>query len=158
MCPSRRVALRGLVGLAGGGMLMLPGCLEEDSNEDCPALPNEPDYAGWLDNTSNYRHTCDFRGEDLVVVSVGVRANQAYWGFRPPAVAVSPGTTVRWEWTGRGGPHDVEEDRSRFDSGRPVGNDTETFTVEFDDPGAFKYFCAPHRSAGMKGVVFVTVE
>lgn len=142
------------------GAVGLAGCTGDDGGdgEDCLGLPQEPDYAGWFDDTSNYRETCDFRESDTVDVAVGVRANDAYWGFEPAAVAVTPGTTVRWEWTGRGGAHDVQENNGVFDSGRPVDREDATFQITFDEPGVYKYFCSPHRTQGMKGVVFVALE
>lgn len=89
---------------------------------------------------------------------MGVRANDAYWGYGPAALAVTPGTTVYWDWTGRGGPHNVVGVDGRFDSGRAVEGDDHEFRQTFDDPGVYNYYCAPHRSVDMKGSVFVALE
>lgn len=147
-----------LASAAAAGAGSVAGCFGNDPPEDCPTLPQEPAYGGWLEKTSNYTKTCDFRGEDAVDVTVGVRANDAYWGYGPAAVAITPGSAVRWQWSGRGGSHDVVERNERFDSGKPVDSGKKTFEVTFDDPGVFKYFCTPHRSQDMKGVVFVALE
>lgn len=148
-----------LAGAAAVGTAGLPGCTGDDgTGENCPTLPQEPRYGGWLAETSNYRRTCDFRGRDTATVTVGVEANQAFWGYGPAAIAILPQSTVRWEWNGRGGSHDVVERNGLFESGDPVDSETETFEVTFDQPGVFKYYCTPHRSQGMKGVVFVALE
>lgn len=153
----RRSVLRGAAAL---GAVSLSGCGGDGSEngEDCPGLPQEPDYAGWFDDTSNYQETCDFRASDTVDVRVGARGNDAYWAYEPAAVAISPGATVRWEWTGRGGTHDVQENNGVFDSGRPVDSEEATFEITFSEPGVYKYFCSPHRTQGMKGAVFVALE
>lgn len=151
----RRSVLAGAAALGAAGVA---GCFGDEPTEDCPSLPQEPAYGGWLETTSNYEETCDHRDADEADVAVGVRANGAYWGFGPAAVAVSPGATVRWTWTGRGGTHDVYERNEVFASGKPVDRDGETFEVTFDEPGVFKYACRPHQSQGMKGVVFVALE
>lgn len=155
---SRRALLSGAIGV---GASSIAGCLGGDGSgngEDCPTLPQEPAYGGWFEDTSNYDRTCDFREQDAVSVTVGAQGNLGYYAFGPPAVAVTTGTTVEWEWNGRGGSHDVQENNDRFDSGRPVDSEDETFEVTFEDPGVFRYFCSPHRSHGMKGAVFVGLE
>jgi len=101
---SRRKILRAAIvtGVAG-----LAGCGDDGSGDDgesCNPLPEEPNYADWFSDVSNYDYTCDRRGEDLVEVTVGARGNDAFWAFEPAAIAVTPETTVRWQWNGKGGP------------------------------------------------------
>lgn len=74
--------------------------------------------------------------------------------FDPVAARVSPGATVRWEWTGRGGRHSVVARSGAFES---VYHDAEgaTFEHSFGAPALFRYFCEPHRDPGMKGGVGV---
>lgn len=132
------------------------------SGEDYPAV-NE-----WLTETEaggeapNYDGTIiDQREEDTVLVEVGT--GDAGTEFEPAAVAVSPGTTVRWEWTGEGGAHNVtaepdhqiDETDYEFSSGDPVDEEGETYEQTLDDSGIALYHCDPHLSGGMKGAVVV---
>lgn len=154
---TRRALFRQAVILTGGA---LAGCLSPSDNpsDACTGIPTEPAYQDWFDDVSNYHVTCDFRDDDLVVVRVGASGNDAYWGFEPAAVAIRPETTIRWEWTGKGGPHDVVSDTGEFSSGEPTKTTDAVFEHTFDRPGIFRYYCTPHRSMGMKGAVFVAVE
>ncbi len=76
-------------------------------------------------------------------------------GFAPALVAVAPGAVVGFRHADRG--HDVNS----FDSMRPAGTAAfgggigEAFDVTFDTPGTYGYFCRPHRSMGMMGLVLV---
>jgi plastocyanin len=74
--------------------------------------------------------------------------------YGPPAITVTPGTTVVWEWTGKGGGHNVVADDGTFGSEltKEAGH---TFEQTFADPGLFRYFCTPHRDLGMRGGVRV---
>lgn len=155
MVPTRRSVLGAL---SGGGAAALTGCTGGDEADDCERLPTEPRYADWFADTSNYRGTCDFRTADRASVRVGARGNDAFWAFAPAAIAITPGTLVSWEWTGRGGQHDVESATGAFDSGEPVESASESFTARFEQPGVYRYFCTPHESVGMKGAVFVALE
>ncbi len=153
---TRRTLLRTIGAV---GTFVAAGCLgASDETDSCEKLASEPNYRGWFDNTSNYDGTCDHRGEATVTIQNGVSANNAHWGFKPAAVAVSPGTTVRWEWTGKGGEHDVVAERGEFASGRPTNDKGTSFEYTLDDPGLYKYYCSPHKAVGMKGAVFVALE
>jgi halocyanin-like protein len=109
-------------------------------------------YAEWLDGAQGYDGSVvDRTGRETVSVSVGAGNGLA---FDPVAVAISPGTTVVWEWTGRGGQHNVQADSGAFESELAV---EEGFTYEqtFAESGVVRYFCLPHQAVGMKGVVDV---
>ena len=115
-------------------------------------------YGGWLSDTSNYEATQDHTGESAVTVAVGAGENGQL--FAPPAILVDPGTTVTWEWTGEGSGHTVSHEPSAEDAEPAFESDQkeaagETFQYTFDAEGTFRYFCEPHRSVGMKGVVAV---
>ena len=113
-------------------------------------------FDGYLDDTKNYVGTvADARGQDSVTIRVGVRAGSATLGFGPPAVQIDSGTSVVWEWTGDGGAHTVTAQSGSFDSGSPVSQAGHTFEQTFDLTGVVKYYCKPHQSLGMKGVVVV---
>jgi len=97
----------------------------------------------------------DHTGEDEVVVDVGAGDGLA---FDPPAIRIDAGATVRWEWTGEGGAHNVvstEDSSSDFDSGDTVDDPDEVFEQSFDDDGIQLYVCTPHRGAGMLGAIEV---
>lgn len=145
------------VALAGG---LLAGCQGDNGGdgEDLPVLDPEPNYRGWFDDVSNYEGTLDYRDESEVSVAVGVEGGLGYFKFGPPAIAVSPGTDVAWEWTGRGGAHNVVAEQGRFDSGDAVDSGDETFTYTFEQPAVYRYLCEPHRTQGMRGAVFVALD
>ena len=160
MSTERRTFLKALGLVAVLLMGTLAGCSGSaaDAEPSGPQLANEPNYKGYLDDTDNYDYTHDMRGQDAVTIEVGSKGNMGDYGFGPAAVAVSPGTTVTWEWTGRGGAHNVVADEGTFNSGEPVEGAGTTFEYTFDKPGVYKYACEPHEAMGMKGVVFVSLE
>lgn len=116
-----------------------------------------PEGAGeYLSNTSNFEdEAADWTGRDEVSVTVGSQANGGNNGYGPAAIAVSPATTVVWEWNGQGAPHNVVAEDGTFNSGSAVIGEDETFTHTFEETGLFRYYCSPHRRQGMKGVVLV---
>jgi halocyanin-like protein len=116
-------------------------------------------YQGWFEDVPNYEGTVDYRGRDEVTVAVG--AGEDGLSFEPAAVLVDPGTTVVWEWTGQAAPHNVvheppEDGEPTFES-EMLSEEGATFDHTFDDAeeAIYRYFCAPHRGAGMKGAVAV---
>ncbi|WP_058366334.1 halocyanin domain-containing protein [Haloparvum sedimenti] len=114
-------------------------------------LSEEPDYGGWFDGVDNYEATLDRTDADEVTVEVGAEDGLK---FAPPAVAVSTGTTVVWEWTGQGGDHNVSEEDGTFES-ELSGEEGHTFEYTFEESGTFRYVCTPHESVGMKGAIHV---
>jgi halocyanin-like protein len=131
-------------------------------------------YGGHFSNTDNFEGmTADATGQDGVTLRVGAGGNGASQAFDPPAIVVDPGTTVTWEWTGNGGPHNVvhwtdadpERDTELFNSqgvaheGVAVPEAGTTFEWTFEEAGSFyPYVCTPHRALGMKGVVVVGAD
>ncbi len=145
--------------MAAGGLAGLAGCNGgEEPNTDCSELPQEPNYGDWFDNVSNYEATCDLRDSDSVEIEVGAKGNDAFWAFNPAAIAITTGTTVRWNWTGRGGPHNVVSQTGVLDSGGAVVDEGTEFEYRFESPGLHRYICEPHESLGMKGAVFIALE
>lgn len=108
--------------------------------------------------TSNYGGSIvDATGKDEVVVEVGAKGNGGNFAFAPPAVAISSSATVSWQWTGKGGQHNVvsvEKSDFDFDSGNPKTSG-DPFEQSFDNTGVGLYICEPHESLGMKGAVVV---
>lgn len=154
----RRAVLSSVAGLGAAGVAGCTGGDDGGDGEDCPSLDQEPTYGGWFEETTNYEATCDLREADTVTVDVGARGNQGFYAYSPAAVAVTTGTTIEWQWTGKGGSHDVQELNGVFDSGSPKDSDERTYERTFESPGLFKYFCSPHRSLGMRGAVFVALD
>lgn len=91
-------------------------------------------------------------GENEVHVAVGAGNGLSY---DPAHVVIDVGTTVVWEWTGRGGGHDVvavEDERFASDLAEEAGH---TFEHTFEEPGEYEYVCTPHQTQGMYGLVEV---
>jgi halocyanin-like protein len=110
------------------------------------------DLTDWFADTSNATGVVDARGQDSVTVTVGASANGGDWGFAPAAVRVDPGTTVRWEWTGKGGAHNVVASDGAFESDL-VQKQGHTFEWTPSEAGVTRYYCGPHKQMGMRGAV-----
>lgn len=115
---------------------------------------SKPSYDGFLDNTSNYDGVVDRTGSDTTTVMVGVEANGGNFGFGPAAIRISTDTTVRFEWTGEGGQHNVVHQGGAFES-ELYEQAGVHFEHTFSESGTFKYVCQPHDSLGMRGVIEV---
>lgn len=123
-----------------------------------PSGTGQQDGAGslgqWLADVDNFTGVVDRTGLETVTVQVGAQGNDGYFAFEPPAVRVSRGTTVTWEWTGQGGAHDVVALDGSFASDLTADADA-SFSHTFDATGTVRYYCSPHRALGMKGTVVV---
>jgi halocyanin-like protein len=153
MYNRREVLQYGALAAVGG----LAGCQGTPGDATETPTPIAPDYGGWLDETDNFDGTTvDKRGQDTVTIDVGVEGNNGNFAFGPPAVWIDPGTTVRWEWTGDGGAHNVvAESGASFSSGEATAAADTTFEHTFEQQGTVTYFCKPHRSLGMRGALVV---
>jgi len=116
------------------------------------AVRAQASFGGWLSNTDNYDGVVDERGSESVTIEVGSEANGGNFGFSPAAVRVDPGTTVTWEWVA--GSHNVVDDAGNFES-ELTSEEGHTFSQTFEETGVVKYYCLPHDSMGMRGVVVV---
>jgi len=114
----------------------------------------EASLEDWLGNVSNFDGIVDERGNSEVTVTVGAEGNNGAFAFGPPVVRVDPGTTVVWEWNGKGGSHNVLADDGSYGS-EMLGDEGDTFEQSFDAEGVSKYYCDPHKTMGMKGAVVV---
>ncbi|MFC7041896.1 halocyanin domain-containing protein [Halonotius sp. GCM10025705] len=106
----------------------------------------ESPYGGWFDETDTYNGTVDGTGQETVTISVG--AGESGLTFEPAAIAIDPGTTVVWEWTGEGGGHNVVAENGSFES-QTVSEAGHTFEHTFGDETdgeLFKYVCVPHQA------------
>jgi len=132
--------------LAGVAAVLTAGCLggsEGDIESDT--------YGDWFRGANNFEGTIDRTDRSELTVVVGADSGLA---FDPAAVRVSAGTTVVWEWTGRGGQHNVAEEDGVFESDLYF-DEGETFSHTFDEPGVYRYVCTPHQTQGMLGAVEV---
>lgn len=145
--------------VAAGSIAGCSGGSATETDSQYPEYTDVPDsVAEYLSDTSNFDGTgVDRTDAAEVSVTVGAEGNSANYAYDPAVVAVSTGTTVVWEWNGRGGAHNVvsEDDREPLDSGTAVTSDSETYEYTFEEPGAYPYVCIPHRMNGMKGAVIV---
>ena len=93
--------------------------------------------------------------------------------FDPSSLSVAPGTKVTWtneddephtvtayadevpegEFFTSGDLSDEEEARSEVSA--TLIDPGETFSVSFDEPGTYAYFCIPHEDHGMTGEIVV---
>lgn len=79
--------------------------------------------------------------------------------FAPPTLTVPVGATVTW--SNEGGFHTVQGGDGVDDPASPIGINQladvgASITKTFDKEGSYPYYCAPHISLGMKGVIVVT--
>lgn len=105
----------------------------------------------YLADATGYDGVVDWtdRADPTIVVA----ADDQYI-FDPPAVRISPGTTVVWEWSGDRGSHNVVNESDVFESDL-VAREGYTFEHTFEEPGTFLYYCFPHKRSGMKGAIVV---
>jgi halocyanin-like protein len=117
-----------------------------------------PDWGGWLDGIDGGFK--DARGQKEVTVKVGAQGNGGAFAFEPAGLWVDTGTTVKWEWTGQGGGHNVvaESGPASLDSGSAVSSSGVHYEHTFEKGGITTYYCDPHRSLDMKGAVAVGDE
>jgi plastocyanin len=73
--------------------------------------------------------------------------------FLPAEITVPVGATVEW-FNDTDLQHDVSADDGSFDS-KGLLSKNQKYEFKFTKTGEFKYFCTPHKDAGMRGVVKV---
>lgn len=155
---TRRRVLGASAGVFGVTALLSNGAAQQGGGGG-GASSEPPDFGGYLDGVDNYDgQVVDERGQAEVTVGVAVEANGGHFGFGPPAIHVDNGTTVRWEWTGSGGAHNVVARDDAFSSGSTVAEPGVHFEHTFRDDGVYLYHCAPHEALGMRGAVVVGTD
>jgi len=134
----------------------LAGCTADDGNGDGNGDGVPDAISEYMAGAQLYEDSmADRTGQDEVVISVGAGADGV--AFDPPAASIYSESTVRWEWTGDGGSHNVAsvgESDEEFRSGDPVESADETFERSFDG-GIQLYVCELHEDAGMLGALEV---
>ena len=75
--------------------------------------------------------------------------------FDPPVLMIGEGEAVFFEATDRG--HNSEANKNILPEGAEAwsGKINEEVTVTFTVPGVYGYYCTPHQSAGMVGLILV---
>lgn len=75
--------------------------------------------------------------------------------FDPPVIMIEEGASVLFEATDRG--HNSEANDDLLPEGGEAwsGKINEDIEVTFNAPGVYGYYCTPHQSAGMIGLVLV---
>jgi plastocyanin len=76
------------------------------------------------------------------------------FAFGPATVTVDRGTTVRWRNT-TSTFHTVTPDGHTAFQEFQTNAEDQTFEVRFDQPGRYMFYCQPHRTLGMMGVIEV---
>ena len=143
----RRRLLQAGAGVVGAGLV--------GTGATGTAAAQSGPFGGWMGDVGNYDGVVDATGRSEVTVTVGASGNGGNFAFGPAAVQVDPGTTVLWEWNGKGGQHNViAEEGGDFES-ELTAEAGITFEQTFESEGVVKYYCTPHRALGMKGVVVV---
>ena len=142
--PHRALGMKGVVVVGG------------DGGGGGGGTPVPAEYGDWFSNVDNYDgETVDRGGQDGVTIAAGAQGNGGGFAFDPPAVRISPGTTVVWEWTGEGGQHNVVAQEGDDFESELVEEAGYTFEQTFEEPGVITYYCNPHRALGMKGALVV---
>jgi len=84
--------------------------------------------------------------------------------FVPEKTTICKGDSVTWV-NNKSGPHNVVFDEDAIPKGvsqeaismeDQLGEEGETFTMKFEEPGDYAFYCEPHRGAGMNGMLIVT--
>ncbi|WP_193767617.1 halocyanin domain-containing protein [Halorientalis pallida] len=129
-----------------------------DGDEGAGEAVPDDEQGHYLDDANGYDGgvPTDRRGQNEVTVRVG--AGEQGYAFEPATALVDPGTTVRWEWTGDGGAHNVVARDGAFDSGSPEAGDDVSFGYTVTESGSHMYGCLPHEALGMKGAIAVAPE
>ncbi len=105
-------------------------------------------------------------GEIVEVAMAGTPNGSSVW-FKPRGLLIQPGQSVRWTNRDSGNSHTstayhpadfgkplrIPRAAKAWDSGFLLP--AESFTLRFDVPGVYDYFCLPHEHAGMVGRLIV---
>lgn len=104
---------------------------------------------------------------DVVEITMAGSGNGAHVWFNPRGILIKRGQTVRWVNRETGNVHTatayhpnyqgkalrIPQGAKPWDSGYLLPG--QSFSVTFDTPGVYDYFCLPHEHAGMVGRIIV---
>jgi halocyanin-like protein len=110
----------------------------------------------WVVDSSNFDGSVtDRTGVDTATITVGAEDARGNFAFDPPVLKVSVGITVQWEWSGRGGPHNVVFQNRDISSDEIYSDPGVHLEHTFEKSGTYRFACEPHQSIGMKGAIIV---
>ncbi len=153
---TRRHLLRGVgATVVAGALAGCSGNGNDAGNGDDVPDNGDPLTAHLSDARGYGGQLQDLTGESEVVVENG--AGNEGFAFDPAGIRIDAGTTVVWEWTGRGGGHNVSSTgESDFSFQSEITRDADhTFDYTFEETGVALYVCDPHRGQRMKGGIEV---
>jgi plastocyanin len=104
---------------------------------------------------------------DVIEIALAGSGNGAHVWFSPRGILIKRGQTIRWVNQEKGNVHTatayhpsyqgkplrIPQGAKPWDSGYLLPG--ESFSVTFDTPGVYDYFCVPHEHAGMVGRIIV---
>lgn len=104
---------------------------------------------------------------NVIDIALAGSGTGAHVWFSPRGILIQRGQTIRWVNTEAGNVHTatayhpsfqgkplrIPEGAKPWDSGYLLPG--ESFSVTFDTPGVYDYFCVPHEHAGMVGRIIV---
>ena len=118
---------------------------EEPAEERAKAAPAaDPEVRASAESTAN-RAALAFADAAIDIVD---------FDYNPGSVTIKAGETVTWTQSGEE-PHTVTADDGTFDSGQLATG--ETFSMRFDSPGTYPYFCTLHGGPGGEGMAAVVI-
>lgn len=121
----------------------------DDESDETDDEDEDDDLDAFLADARGYEGTIeDFTDRDEVSVIVGPEREVE---FSPPAIRITEGTTVAWEWDSDG--HSVTHVDDEFDS--EILDEGDIFEHIFEETGEYRYICVPHEGMGHLGVVIV---
>jgi halocyanin-like protein len=135
-----------------GGSLGGRGAIIVESSN---SLSGSPKVDEWLEGYDYDGTLTDKTGRDTVTIEVGARGNDGYYSFDPIAVRVSAGTEIVFEWSGRGGSHDVTWEDGNLDDLALAGSADHSASVTVTEPGDYRYLCRNHRPGSGRGAIVV---
>jgi plastocyanin len=88
--------------------------------------------------------------------TVKMGADSGMLAFEPANLTISAGDTVKWV-NNKLPPHNIifDGDGAKYSHDQLMFSPGEEYSVTFDEAGAYSYYCAPHRGAGMVGKISV---
>jgi plastocyanin len=98
--------------------------------------------------------------------SVKMGSDNGQLVFVPDELKLCKGDTVTWT-NNKGGPHNVvfdeeampdgvESSSVSMPEGEQLADEGATFSMKFEKPGKYGYYCEPHRGAGMQAELVVS--